>query len=127
QEEEALAKEEKNKPAEPAPTEQGQQQAPQPTPEPEKPKPPEVITLIVSPQDAVTLNYMVSSGTKLTLALRAAGDDTAFDTEAATLQFLLDTYNIPVPAKLPYGLEPRIDKTLNNPMQENDEVPVETK
>ncbi|HEY61261.1 MAG TPA: hypothetical protein G4N95_01285 [Anaerolineae bacterium] len=128
QEEEALAKEEKNKPTEPEIPEQGQsQEGPQPTPEPEKPKPPEVITLIVSPQDAVTLNYLVSSGSKLTLALRAAGDDTTFDTEAATLQFLLDTYNIPVPAKLPYGFTPRIDKTLNNPMLENDEVPVETK
>lgn len=71
--------------------------------------PPDVITLIVSPQDAVTLNYLIYSGAQLTLVLRAAGDDTRVQTEAATLDFLLKHYNIPVPVKLPYGLEPRVD------------------
>lgn len=66
---------------------------------------PDVITLIVNPQDAVTLNYLVFSGAELTLTLRAAGDDSADPTEAVTLQFLLDEYNIPVPVKLPFGLE----------------------
>ncbi len=71
--------------------------------------PPDVITLIVNPQDAVTLTYLMYSNVELTLALRASGDDTAFSTEAATLQYLLDVYNIPAPAKLPYSIEPRID------------------
>jgi pilus assembly protein CpaB len=71
------------------------------------PSPPEVITLIVTPQEAVTLNYLISTGTKLTLALRAAGDDSITPTEATTLQYLLDVYSIPVPAKLPYATEPR--------------------
>lgn len=74
----------------------------------EKPKPPDVITLVVKPQDAVTLNYLLYSGAELTLALRAAGDTTTASTEAATLQYLLDSYNIPVPAKLPYGQEPGV-------------------
>lgn len=65
---------------------------------------PEVITLIVSPQDAVTLNYLVNTGAHLTLALRATGDDSRVQTEAVTLQFLLDQYRIPVPVKLPYGI-----------------------
>ena len=78
-------------------------------PPPPPPTPPEVITLIVAPQDAVTLNYLMFSGAKLTLALRSAGDDTRVDTEAATLDFLLKQYNIPVPVKLPYGMEPRKD------------------
>ena len=70
---------------------------------PEAPKPPDVITLVVNPQDAVTLNYLIFSGAQLTLALRGTGDDSIELTEAATLQFLLDQYNISVPAKLPYG------------------------
>jgi pilus assembly protein CpaB len=77
---------------------------------PPPPTPPEVITLVVTPQDAVTLNYLMFSGAKLTLALRQAGDDTRVETEAATLDFLLTQYNIPVPVKLPYGMEPRIDE-----------------
>ena len=81
--------------------------------------PPDVITLIVSPQDAVTLNYLMVSGAQMTLALRAAGDDAVFSTESATLQFILDEYNITIPAKLPYGVEPRVnDVTL--PVLRND-------
>lgn len=71
---------------------------------------PDIVTLIVNPQDAVTLNYLlVNPGARLSLALRRAGDDTQVATEAVTLQFLVDQYRIPVPSKLPYGLEPRID------------------
>lgn len=81
---------------------------PTPTPAPVAVIPdPEEITLVVSPQDAVTLNYiMLNQGAKLNLALRSAGDTLASKTEAVTLQFLMDQYNIPFPSKLPYGLEP---------------------
>jgi pilus assembly protein CpaB len=70
---------------------------------------PNVATLIVSPQDAVTLNYLMLSNVNLNLVLRSAGDDQKIDTEAVTLQFILDQYRIPIPAKLPYGINPRID------------------
>lgn len=84
---------------------------------------PDVITLVVSPQDAVTLNYLILNGAKLSLAMRSADDDSTTTTEAVTLQFLLDQYNIFVPAKQPYGLEPRIDQ-LTLPVLPND-VPEE--
>ncbi len=72
------------------------------------------VTLIVSPQDAVTLNYvMLNSGAKLNLVLRSASDTKQIKTEAVTLQFLMDQYNIPLPSKLPYGLQPPT-RTLNN-------------
>ncbi|MEX1247318.1 MAG: SAF domain-containing protein [Anaerolineales bacterium] len=80
--------------------------------------PPDLITLIVTPQDAITLNYLVYAGAKLTLALRSANDDSIATTEAVTLEYLLTTYNIPVPTKLPYGLEPRID-SLQSPTQQD--------
>jgi len=89
------------------PTEGAQQQQGTTTTQPEIP---DTVTLIVSPQDAVTLNYLlVNPGARLSLALRSAGDDSQAPTEAVTLQFLLDQYSIPVPAKLPFGLEPRFD------------------
>lgn len=66
---------------------------------------PDVITLIVSPQDAVTLNYLMLAGARLNLVLRAAGDTDTIQTEPVTLQFILDQYGIPIPAKLPYGME----------------------
>ena len=84
------------------PTPQG---APTPTP---MPAPPDVITLIVSPQDAVTLNYLIYGGGQLTLVLRNPRDAGTGGTEAVTLSYLLDQYNIPIPVKLPYGIEPAV-------------------
>lgn len=80
--------------------------------------PPDLITLIVTPQDAVTLNYLVYAGAEMNLALRSSGDDSIVTTEAVTLEYLLNSYNIPVPTKLPYGLSPRID-TLVSPTQQD--------
>lgn len=77
-----------------------------------EPKLPDLITLVVNPQDAVTLNYLVYVGSQLTLALRPSGDDTRVQTEATTMDFLLKQYNIPVPVKLPYGMEPRVDDLM---------------
>jgi Flp pilus assembly protein CpaB len=72
---------------------------------------PDIITLMVSPQDAVVLTYLLYSGSQITLTLRNPTDfDFTTTTDAATLQYLLSQYNIPVPAKLPYSLQPRIDK-----------------
>jgi len=118
---------------------QGQEEAVQqqqgveatPTPEPSRgeeqaapavPPPPDVITLIVTPQDAITLNYLMYSGAQLTLALRAAQDDTRVQTESVTLQFLLEQYNISVPAKLPNSMEPPV-RNLKTPELPNDTQP----
>jgi len=73
---------------------------------------PDIISLIVTPQDAVTLNYLMLSGAQLNLALRGAGDDQRISTEAVTLQFLMEQYGIPYPAKLPYGIQPRVDELI---------------
>lgn len=70
---------------------------------------PDVVTLIVSPQDATALTYMLYGGAEITLTLRRTDDTSRVDTEAATLQFLLSQYAIPVPAKLPYAPAERID------------------
>ena len=70
------------------------------------PVPPDTVTLIVLPQDSVTLSYLISTDARLTLTLRNPTDQLRQATEASTLQFLLSQYNIPVPAKLPYSLDP---------------------
>ena len=78
-------------------------------PAPEE-SPPDNITLIVTPQEAVNLTYLIDSGVKISLALRSAGDSTVIDTETATMQYFLEDYSIPLPGKLPYGLAPRVDE-----------------
>jgi pilus assembly protein CpaB len=89
----------------PQPGQEGEEQA--------APVPPDVVTLIVRPQDAVTLNYVMTAQTKLaaslSLVLRAAGDSSRENVLPVTLEFLLEQYQIPVPARLPYSLNPRID------------------
>lgn len=86
---------------------------------------PDVVTLVVSPQDANTLQWLIYMDAKLSLSLRYAGDQSRMSTEAATLQFLLSQYNIPIPVKLPYVIEPRVDR-LVEPVLKND-VPQEQK
>jgi Flp pilus assembly protein CpaB len=48
----------------------------------------------------------------LSLVLRAASDSSRENVLPVTLQFLLEQYQIPVPARLPYSLNPRIDDIL---------------
>ena len=86
---------------------------------------PDVVTLIVSPQDAVTLQYMIYTNAQMMMTLRNPSDQSRLATEAATLQFLLSQYNIPVPAKLPYALQPRID-ALAAPVLPNEGAPTNT-
>lgn len=81
--------------------------------------PPDIVTLIVTPQDAVTLNYLIYAGADLSLALRGAGDDSTVTIDAVTLEYLLETYDIPLPNRLPYGLDPRVDE-LNTPDEQDD-------
>jgi Flp pilus assembly protein CpaB len=75
---------------------------------------PDIITLMVSPEDANTLVFLIYSGAKITLTLRNPnnpGPDV--HTDAAMLEYLLTQYNIPVPAKLPYAVQPRLDNLLD--------------
>ncbi len=67
---------------------------------------PDLVTLLVSPQDSITLSYLIHTDAELMLTLRNPSDTARQATEASTLQFLLSQYNIPVPAKLPYSLDP---------------------
>jgi pilus assembly protein CpaB len=92
---------------------------PTPTPVPEEgqaptaPPVPDIITLIVRPQDAVALNFIMLAqsqlAAQLSLVLRSANDNSRENTLPVTLGFLLEQYQVPVPAKLPYSLNPRID------------------
>jgi Flp pilus assembly protein CpaB len=101
--------------------EQGQPSA-QLTATPVPPRLPDLITLIVSPQDAVTLNYLIYSGAMLNLALRNPYDEDPGISEAVTLDYLLSGYSITIPVKEPYGTQPRVD-LLSQPVLPNDTEP----
>jgi Flp pilus assembly protein CpaB len=85
---------------------------------------PDIVTLMVNPQDSISLNYFVYSGAVLSLSLRNPNDPSRFDAESATLTSLLTQYNISLPSKLPYATQPRLD-ILIPPSLPNDGVTVQ--
>ena len=85
---------------------------------------PDIVTLMVSPQDSISLNYFVYSGATLSLSLRNPNDTSRFAAESATLTSLLTQYNISLPSKLPYATQPRID-IITPPVLPNDSVTVQ--
>jgi len=95
---------------------------PQTTPQvPTGPTAPDIVTLIVTPQDALTINWAIKSGVDLVLTLRGSNDDTTTETTSVTLNYLVENYNISVPSKLPYGIEPRLSTPIK-PVLPNDQA-----
>jgi pilus assembly protein CpaB len=96
----------------PPPAEPNATPTPLPPPTP-TPPPPDIITLAVSPQDALVLDYVnrmmerYPDAVNLTFTLRSADplDQKLSQTQSVTLQYIFDTYGISLPAKLPYGLD----------------------
>lgn len=84
---------------------------------------PDIVTLVVSPQEAVILTYMVYTNTPIYLTLRNSSDTSRQETISTTLQFLLQELGIDVPAKLAYSMTPRVD-ALSLPFLPNDLVTV---
>jgi hypothetical protein len=80
---------------------------------------PDIVTLMVTPQDSIALNYFVFSGAVMTMTLRNPNDNSRIDAQSATLTSMLTQYNISLPSKLPYGQQPRLD-VLAPPLLPND-------
>jgi len=85
---------------------------------------PDIITIMVDPQDSIYLNYLIYNGALITMTLRNPNDTSRIETQAATLTNLLTKYGISLPSKLPYTTGPRVD-ILTPPVLPNDTVPAE--
>ncbi len=85
---------------------------------------PDIITLMVTPQDSIALNYFVYSGAVISMTLRNPNDNSRIEAQSATLTSLLTQYNISLPSKLPYALQPRLD-LLAPPLLPNDIINVQ--
>jgi len=73
---------------------------------------PDIITLMVSPQDSIALNYFMYSGAVFSMSLRNPNDNSRVDAQSATLTSVLTQYNISLPSKLPYAQNFRLDFLL---------------
>jgi Flp pilus assembly protein CpaB len=68
---------------------------------------PDIVTLIVDPQDALVIKFLRETGAVIDLALRSAGDkEQRFSTEAVTIQYMFTRFQMAEPPKLPYGIVP---------------------
>jgi len=106
---------------EPATTTQPDPNAAAATPVPTTEERPDIITLMVSPQDSISLNYFVYSGAVFSMTLRYPNDNTRIDAQSATLTSVLTQYNISLPSKLPYAQNTRLD-FLAPPILPNDVI-----
>jgi Flp pilus assembly protein CpaB len=79
--------------------------APANTPVPPRPN---IITLAVSPQDAVVLAWISEAGLPMTFAMRSARSQGLLDTSPVTMNYIMQAYNISLPDRLSYALEPAI-------------------
>ena len=86
--------------------EQGQGGTP-PPPTPTTPRP-DIVTLGVTPQEAVVLTWLIEAKVPVTLALRSASDTARASTSEVTLDYMMGQYGISLPGKRPFSIEPAI-------------------
>lgn len=89
----------------PVDEEVGEGTPPPPTATPSRP---DVITLGISPQDAVVLTWYIESRIPVTLALRSVNDTSRTPTTEVSLDYIMTTYGIDLPPRAPYSIEPAI-------------------
>jgi Flp pilus assembly protein CpaB len=106
-------------PPPPPPPAEGEE-APTPTP-----VVPDVVTLAVTPQDALVLLWLRQSQIYSEMALRAAGEENADHlTEAVTLQYMLTRFNIAVPPKIEFIMQPSPLESAGELQLQNTPTPV---
>lgn len=91
----------------PVPVEGEQDNGTPPPPTPTPPRP-DIITLGVTPQEAVVLTWFIEAHVPVTLALRSAQDTSRTNTAEVTLDYIMGQYGITLPGKRPFTIEPAI-------------------
>lgn len=70
---------------------------------------PDIITLAVSPQDAVVLTWMMEARLPITFALRSATSTSQVPTDPVDLQYITETFRIDIPGRFDYSIQPAPD------------------
>jgi Flp pilus assembly protein CpaB len=69
---------------------------------------PETVTVAVTPQEALVLIWLIEARVPLNFFLRSAADNSRVLTDPVTLDYIMETYTIPVPARRDFSIEPAI-------------------
>lgn len=106
-------------PPPPPPPAEGEE-APTPTP-----NIPDIVTLAVTPQDALVMLWLRQNAIYSEMALRAAGEENADHlTEAVTLQYMLTRFNIAVPPKIEFVMSPSSSEQISEQSLQATPTPV---
>jgi Flp pilus assembly protein CpaB len=77
------------------------------TPTPLPPRP-DIVSIAVSPQEAVVLAYYIEAKMPISFVLRPANETGLASVQQVDIDYIMDQYRIVLPRKLPYALEPAI-------------------
>jgi len=102
--------------ASPTSADQSQQQTPNsnaPPPASPTATTPDVITIAVTPQDAVTLTWLIDARVPMTFVLRNAQNQNRAPTAEVTLRYIVQNFQVDEPAALPYALDPALRSIRN--------------
>lgn len=69
---------------------------------------PDVVTLGVTPQDAVVLTWFIEARLPITFTLRSATTTSQAPTDAVSLDYIMSRYRIELPQKRAFSIEPAI-------------------
>jgi Flp pilus assembly protein CpaB len=69
---------------------------------------PDIVTLGVTPQDAAVLTYAIEARLPINFVLRSARDTSRVATDPVTLDYIMTEFNIQLPGRRPYSIEPAI-------------------
>lgn len=72
------------------------------------PHTPDIVTLGVSPQEAVVLGWAIEARLPIMLTLRSATDTSRTNTQDVNLDYIMSTFGIDAPTKRPIAIEPAI-------------------
>lgn len=89
---------------------------------------PDMISLAMSRQDALVMKYAIEMGAEITLVLRSALDDEIAEivTDPVTLDYIIQYYNVPVPAQLDVAMVPlNLRDLFTTPDETVEETPQE--
>jgi pilus assembly protein CpaB len=79
-----------------------------PTPLPTAQPLPDIVSLAVTPQDAVIITWLIEARIPITFALRSASDTSRVPTDPVTLDYIMSEYGIAVPEKREFSIQPAI-------------------
>ncbi|MBI5564070.1 MAG: hypothetical protein HY870_04180, partial [Chloroflexi bacterium] len=77
------------------------------TPTPTPPRP-DMLILLVDPQQALILEWLKESGVIIRLALRGATDSAPVSTDTVSYQYILTNFNITIPPKVNTIINPDV-------------------